>query len=99
MRHRTMLLVSLIAIATASTAAAQNALPTYQGDPDVYKLIFEDQNFRVIAATWKKGTTDKAHSHPAPLSLTHSTTALFVSTIRTARRATSPTRRERQIPA
>jgi hypothetical protein len=66
MRHRTMLLSSLVAIATASTAAAQNAPPTYQGDPDVYKLIFEDQNFRVIAATWKKGATDKAHSHPAP---------------------------------
>jgi hypothetical protein len=31
------------------------------------KLIFEDQNFRVIAATWKKGTSDKPHSHPAPV--------------------------------
>jgi hypothetical protein len=99
MRHRTMLLLSLIAIATVTTAAAQNAPPTYQGDPDVYKLIFEDQNFRVIAATWKKGITDKAHSHPAPLSLTRSTNALFVFTIRTARRAISPTRRERQIQA
>jgi hypothetical protein len=50
----------------ASASAAQNAPPTYQGDPDVYKVIFEDQNFRVIAATWKKGTTDKPHSHPVP---------------------------------
>jgi hypothetical protein len=31
------------------------------------KVIFEDQNFRVIAATWKKGTTDTPHSHPLPL--------------------------------
>ena len=32
----------------------------------MYKLIFEDENFRVIAATWKKGVHDKAHSHPLP---------------------------------
>src|SRR2546421_10128265 len=31
-----------------SAVMAQNAPPTYQGDPDVYKVIFEDQNFRVI---------------------------------------------------
>jgi quercetin dioxygenase-like cupin family protein len=48
-----------------SAASAQNAPPTYQADPDVYKVIFEDQNFRVIAATWKAGQTDKPHSHPA----------------------------------
>src|ERR1700730_6183528 len=47
-------------------AVAQNALPTYQGDPDVYKVIFEDQNFRVIAATRKKGVHDKVHGHPLP---------------------------------
>jgi hypothetical protein len=36
------------------------------GDPDDYKVIFEDDNFRVIAATWKAGTTDKPHTHPVP---------------------------------
>lgn len=50
----------------ASAAAADNAPPSYQGDPDAYKVVFEDQNFRVIAATWKKGVTDKPHSHPVP---------------------------------
>ena len=49
-----------------SIAIAQNSPPTYQADPDTYKVIFEDQNFRVIAATWKKGATDKPHSHPLP---------------------------------
>jgi hypothetical protein len=53
-------------IAVASTAVAQQSPPSYQADPDTYKVIFEDQNFRVIAATWKKGTTDKPHSHPLP---------------------------------
>jgi hypothetical protein len=49
-----------------SAAFAQNAPPTYQGDPDVYRVIFEDQNFRVIASTRKKGVHDKVHSHPLP---------------------------------
>jgi hypothetical protein len=48
------------------SATAQEAPPTYQADPTVYKVIFEDQNFRMIVATWKKGTTDKPHSHPVP---------------------------------
>jgi hypothetical protein len=48
------------------SAAAQESPPSYQADPAVYKVIFEDQNFRMIAGTWKKGTTDKPHSHPAP---------------------------------
>jgi hypothetical protein len=29
-------------------------------------VIFEDQNFRVISATRKKGVHDKVHGHPAP---------------------------------
>ena len=49
-----------------SAAIAQNAPPSYQADPNVYKVIFEDQNFRVIAATWKTGATDKPHSHLIP---------------------------------
>ena len=50
----------------SSVAVAQTAPPSYQGDPDVYKVIFEDQNFRVIAATRKKGVHDKVHGHPLP---------------------------------
>jgi hypothetical protein len=48
------------------SAAAQEPPPSYQADATVYKVIFEDQNFRVIAGTWKKGSTDKPHSHPVP---------------------------------
>ena len=54
-------------VATSSTGAlAQNAPATYQADPSVYKLIFEDPNFRVILGTWAPGVTDKPHSHPVP---------------------------------
>jgi hypothetical protein len=51
---------------TSFAALAQTAPPTYQADPGVYKVIFEDQNFRVMEGTWKKGERDKAHSHPVP---------------------------------
>jgi hypothetical protein len=51
----------------ASTgAAAQSAEPTYKADPSVYKMIFEDANFRVIEVNRKKGVKDKAHGHPLP---------------------------------
>lgn len=55
-----------LGVASPSIGVAQNAPPTYQGDPDVYKVIFEDQNFRVILATRKKGVHDKPHGHPLP---------------------------------
>jgi len=48
-----------------SDAIAQDAPPSHVAAPDVYKLIFEDQDFRVILGTWKKGVRDKFHSHPA----------------------------------
>lgn len=53
------------AVGTAGSLA-QTAEPTYKGDPDVYKVIFEDANFRVIEAIRKKGVHDKPHSHPSP---------------------------------
>jgi hypothetical protein len=46
--------------------AQQSAAPTYQADPSVYKVIFEDQNFRVILSERKAGAKDKEHSHPVP---------------------------------
>jgi hypothetical protein len=49
-----------------SAAIAQGAPPTYLADPDVYKVVFEDQNFRVIAAIHPKGVHDKLHGHPVP---------------------------------
>jgi hypothetical protein len=49
-----------------SGAFAQTAEPSYKGDPDVYKVIFEDANYRVIEANRKKGVHDKVHSHPVP---------------------------------
>src|ERR1700721_1868115 len=84
MNRRTTLALSAMALlsVTSSGAVAQSAPPSYQGDPDVYKVIFEDQNFRVIAATRKKGVHDKVHGHPLPFvvySVTDCKTKLYAA--------------------
>ena len=56
----------VVAALWIGSAAAEGAPPSYQADPSTYKVIFEDQNFRVIEAIWKKGATDKPHSHSLP---------------------------------
>lgn len=77
----TLALGAMALVSLASSAAmAQNAPPSYEGDPDVYKVIFEDQNFRVINSLRKKGVHDKLHSHPVPsivYHLTDCTTLLY----------------------
>jgi hypothetical protein len=65
MKISTIFGVAIVAGAVTN-AAAQTAEPSYKGDPDVYKVIFEDANFRVIEANRKKGVHDKVHGHPAP---------------------------------
>ncbi|MGE0258780.1 MAG: hypothetical protein AB7H71_05925 [Alphaproteobacteria bacterium] len=66
MRRLGVVLGAATLLYTGAAALAQNAPPTYQGDPSVYKVIFEDENFRVIEAIRKTGVHDKLHSHPVP---------------------------------
>ena len=63
---RVALLGVVLSIYATSSAMAQQAQPTYKGDPSVYKLIYEDANFRVIEAVRPKGVHDKVHSHGSP---------------------------------
>jgi hypothetical protein len=51
---------------TSLAAKAQNSPPTYEADPGIFKVIYEDQYFRVIDAHWRAGEADKPHSHPLP---------------------------------
>ena len=59
-------LISAGLIPALPSAMAQTSPPSYQADPDVYKVIFEDENFRVIKSVRKKGEHDKPHAHPLP---------------------------------
>ena len=63
---KTALGVALIFGMGATGAMAQTAEPTFKGDPSVYKVIFEDANFRVIEANRGPGVKDKPHGHPLP---------------------------------
>jgi hypothetical protein len=60
------LFAAAIMIGVSSSAVAQTVEPAYKAAPDTYKVIFEDNNFRVIEANHKKGVRDKMHSHPVP---------------------------------
>ena len=46
------------------SAFTQDVAPaSYKASPAVYKLLAENENFRVILATWKPGQRDDWHSH------------------------------------
>ncbi len=66
MRYQTALAIAAsAALSTVSSVAmAQDAEPSYKADPSVYKVVFENQYFRVIEANKEKGQRDRAHSHP-----------------------------------
>jgi hypothetical protein len=61
-----LLLGGILFAFSSSAVYSQDAKPSYESAPDVYKVIFENDSFRVIEATWKAGTTDKPHTHPVP---------------------------------
>jgi len=66
MNFRTGFAWALLLAVSTSAAFAESSPPSYQADPDVYKVIFENKDFRVISGTWKKGQIDKPHSHLLP---------------------------------
>ena len=61
------LLAALALGMTVSTAMAGDVEPSYKASPEVYKVIAENEHFRVVIATWKPGQRDAMHSHEGPL--------------------------------
>ena len=49
------------------SALAEDAPISYKASPEVYKLIGENEQFRVVLATFKPGQRDAFHSHPGNL--------------------------------
>lgn len=60
-------LVAVMCFTMPLPGAAQGVGPSYEASPDVYKLISENEHFRVVMATWKPGQRDAWHSHAGPL--------------------------------
>jgi len=44
---------------------AQPLPRSFVASPDIYKVIAQNDQYKVIAVTWKPGQKDVAHSHPA----------------------------------
>lgn len=51
----------------ATWAQAEAAPRSFVASPDVYRVIAEDEKYRVIAVTWKAGQRDNWHSHGTPV--------------------------------
>ena len=45
-------------------ASGEDAPLSYVVSPAVYKILSENDDYRVILATWPPGTKDAFHSHP-----------------------------------
>ena len=60
----TAIIACSIVLCTAPSFA-QDAPPASVASPDVYKVIAENDQFRVIKGTWQPGQEDNFHSHPA----------------------------------
>jgi hypothetical protein len=56
---------AVCAIVVPISVSAQDAPLSYNASPEVYKLLAENSQFRVILATWKPGQHDVQHSHSA----------------------------------
>ena len=44
---------------------AEEVPPATEASPDVYKTLAENDQFRVMVATWRPGQEDNFHNHPA----------------------------------
>lgn len=53
-----------IALFHVSVATAEVALESHVASPEIYKVLAEDDQFRIIEAKWKPGQRDVLHSHP-----------------------------------
>jgi len=60
-------LLAGIALSFCALESAQSQqLPrSYIASPDIYKVLAQNDQYRVIAVTWKSGQKDILHSHPA----------------------------------
>ncbi len=56
---------ALAALCFAAGTAAQTPPRSFAASPDIYKVLAQNEQFKVITVTWKPGQKDVLHSHPA----------------------------------
>jgi len=52
-------------LGAANHAFAQELPRSFVASPDIYKIIAENDQYKVVSVTWKPGQKDVIHSHPA----------------------------------
>ena len=59
--------IALLLLGAAATASAQpQPQPrSFVASPDIYKVIAQNEQYKVIEVVWKPGQRDVLHSHPA----------------------------------
>ena len=60
----TLFAASALGLVSVAVIQAGDVLPDYQASPEVYKVLAENEQMRVVLATWPVGMKDKPHSHP-----------------------------------
>jgi beta-alanine degradation protein BauB len=61
----TILATASLGLFTLSSAHAQQLPRSFVASPDIYKVVAQNEQYKVIAVTWKPGQRDILHSHPA----------------------------------
>ena len=57
--------IAAVSMGMPIMSQAADAQPSTVASPDVYKIVAENDQFRVVLQTWKPGQRDNLHSHPA----------------------------------
>ena len=59
------LAVALCGWAVALPVSAQGNPRSFVASPDIYKVLAQNEQFKVISVVWRPGQKDVLHSHPA----------------------------------
>ena len=57
--------LALSMLFSTTVSAEENAPTAPEASPDIYKILAESKQWRVIKATWQPGQEDNLHSHPS----------------------------------
>ena len=54
----------ILLVCSVNTTMAEGLPGAHVASPDVYKVVVEDDDIRLVRATWQPGQKDVWHSHP-----------------------------------
>ena len=59
------LTAALLCMSAVPTVGAQSVPRSIVASPDIYKVIAQNDQFKIISVVWKPGQKDVLHSHPS----------------------------------